>query len=121
MKKTEKRDSGCFLIALVNNKVLGTVSISWNNKRKLRHYAELGVTVLKEYWNHGIGTLLIQKILEIANECSITKINIEVTHNNNSAIHLYKKCGFCEEGMKTKVIKIDNEYINMLIMGKEIL
>ena len=47
------------IIAIIDGKVVGTAGIdAVGRKHKLRHRAELGVSVLKEYWGLGLGKAL---------------------------------------------------------------
>ncbi|MBC7123627.1 MAG: GNAT family N-acetyltransferase, partial [Pseudothermotoga sp.] len=46
------------------------------------------------------------------------KIQLEVMANNERAIRLYEKFGFEIEGRKKKAILLDDEYVDLLVMGK---
>ena len=49
------------IIAFVDGKVAGTAGIdAVGTKYKVRHRAEFGISVLKEYWGLGIGRLLME-------------------------------------------------------------
>ncbi|MEG2310658.1 MAG: ribosomal protein S18-alanine N-acetyltransferase [Clostridia bacterium] len=63
----------------------------------------VNITVKKEYQNNGIGTKLINFIINIAKEKQVIKILLEVRKNNNIAQKLYEKCNF-------KIIGIRNKY-----------
>jgi len=74
------------------------------------------IGVKKEYQRKGVGTKLIQKLIEIAKEKNISKIFLEVKASNLSAYNFYKKLGFKE------MYRRKNYYGNeeAIIMLKEI-
>ena len=52
--------------------------------------------VLDSFRNHGIGTQLLQKLIEYATDKQLQNITLEVREDNKSALHLYRKMGFQE-------------------------
>lgn len=76
--------------------------------------------ILKKYRGLGIGKCLLEQLLKWA-ECNpyIEKISLGVFSTNESAIALYKKMGFVEEGRKINEIKLnDKQYIDDVLMYK---
>ena len=80
--------------------------------RRMSHRAELGLTVVKAEWNSGIGTELMQKLIDYARENAVELINLEVRGDNSRAIHLYEKFGFKKVGTLPAYFKIGKEYID---------
>jgi len=80
--------------------------------RRMSHRAELGLTVVKAEWNSGIGTKLMQKLIDYAGENAVELINLEVRGDNSRAIHLYEKFGFKKVGTLPAYFKIGEEYID---------
>lgn len=76
--------------------------------------------ISKKYRSKGIGTLLIEALLDWAERNPlIEKESLGVFSNNQKAISLYKRLGFIEEGRKIKKFKIaENEYIDEILMYK---
>lgn len=60
----------------------------------MSHRAELGITVRKDYWGQGIGSLLMKELIKYAKENRIEILNLDVRSDNVNAIHLYEKFGF---------------------------
>lgn len=110
-----------FLIAEIEEKIVGNCSISTNEKRvRLKHFGELGIVVLKECWNLGIGNKLIETALLLGKNGGLKKVNLETRSDNKKAIVLYKKLGFKEEGTIKRGILIDEKFYDLLVMGIEI-
>ena len=66
---------------------------------------------MREYWNKGIGALLLQEILEFAKENEFSVIDLQVRSDNAGAIHLYEKFGFRKIGTHPAFFRINGEAI----------
>lgn len=67
------------------------------------YIANLGTAVRDDYQNKHIGSILIDKLINMTNDNYIKKITLQVMAENESAIRLYKKYGFkVEEVIKMK-------------------
>lgn len=87
------------IIAFVDGKVVGTAGIeAVGTKYKVRHRAEFGISVLKEYWGLGIGRALTEACIKCAKEAGYAQLELSVVAENESAIALYQKEGFVEYG-----------------------
>ena len=75
-------------------RIIGTASLSFHSQESNRHKAELGITVHDDYQNQGLGTIMINHLLEIAQKKKLKKIYLRVDTNNSRAIHVYEKRGF---------------------------
>ena len=56
-------------IAKENGKIVGEASLN-RLPRRMKHRGDLSVSVLKKYWNKGIGSQLLHKIINFAKENS---------------------------------------------------
>ena len=87
------------IVAVVDDVVAGTAGIeAVGAKYKLKHRAELGIAILKEYWGLGIGKALMEACIECAKEAGYTQLELNVVAENERAVSLYKKMGFVEYG-----------------------
>ena len=87
------------IVALVDGVVAGTAGIeAVGAKYKLKHRAELGIAILKEYWGLGLGKALMEACIECAKEAGYTQLELNVVAENERAVALYKKMGFVEYG-----------------------
>ncbi len=87
------------IVAVVDGVVAGTAGIeAVGAKYKLKHRAELGIAILKEYWGLGIGKALMEACIECAKEAGYTQLELNAVAENERAVTLYKKMGFVEYG-----------------------
>ncbi|SHI10723.1 putative acetyltransferase [Clostridium collagenovorans DSM 3089] len=99
--------------------LIGTSSLVIPNNPRLRHSASIMLMVHKDYQNKGVGTKLLETILDIAdNWLMLVRIELGVFFDNLPAIHLYEKCGFKREGIKVKAAIRNGEYVDEIIMAR---
>ncbi len=91
------------LIAVVDGKLVGTAGIEAIGKKyKVRHRAEFGISVLKEYWGLGLGKALTKACIQCAKDAGYDQLELNVVAENDTAISLYKSFGFEEFGRNPK-------------------
>jgi len=111
-------DNAILLVATLNDKIVGNLSFRAGSSKKFRHVGELGVQVLKDHWNLGIGKELIKYLINWAKENkSVYKISLRVRSDNQNAIHLYKKLGFKEEGILREEMMCNGILYDLVYMG----
>ena len=100
--KTDSADE-IELLAELDGKVVGSAGINYvGRKEKIRHRAELGISVDKAYWGLGIGRALTEACTECAKKAGYIQLELEVVAENRSAIALYESVGFVEYGRNPK-------------------
>ena len=53
-------------LCLMDGRVVGSCSISTSHRIKLRHRAGIGISVLRDFWGQGVGTALLEAVIEAA-------------------------------------------------------
>ena len=98
--------------------VVGNVGIFPIGERfKVRHRASLGIAVVQEYWNTGLGTVLINGAIDLARKAGYEQLELGVFSDNSSALHLYQKLGFQEVGRMPNAFKLpDGSYADEIMM-----
>ena len=103
LKETTESDRVIELLAIVDGKVVGMAGFNAiGSKYKVRHRAEFGITVSKNYWGQGIGKAIMNACIECAKEAGYIQLELDVVADNTRAIELYKKLGFIEFGRNPK-------------------
>lgn len=110
-----------FIMAEDEGKMVGLLHVEASHKKRLRHIGEFGITVAKEYWGKGVGTRLIEYMINWARESGIIrKLNLKVIITNEKAVSLYKKFGFKIEGQISRDAFVEGEFLDTYCMGLEI-
>lgn len=118
IESTNTSKNSIMLVATKDEEIAGIATISSTYKAKGKHVGVLGIVVKEECWGIGLGTSMINDLIEWCKGNNITKkISLVTSENNYSAIELYKKLGFVEEGVFKKEIYIDGKYYDLISMG----
>jgi len=107
----------CMLVVFNENSVIGTIGFHGSGLSRLKHKVTIGLSILSEYQNLGLGSQMMDTILEKARQYGKTKVELEVRIDNFNAIRLYEKAGFRNEGIRRNGFLVDGEYIDLLLMG----
>ncbi len=100
-------NNSIYLVAKLNQQIVGFGGI----KMILEEANVMNIVVKKDFRNQGIGTLLLEKLIQLAKEKKSTSITLEVNEENYSAIHLYKKLGFKQMGSRKNYYDGKDGYI----------
>lgn len=99
LDEKEKSANEVEIVAFVDGKVTGTAGIDAVGSRyKVKHRAEFGISIAKEYWGLGLGKALTEACIACAKEAGYTQLELDVVAENESALALYRKVGFVEYG-----------------------
>lgn len=91
-------DNNLLLLAFVGEELVGNASVKASSDPLIRHIGEVGISILKEYWHLGLGTILLKEIIYWAQEMAeIFRLELTVQTRNQRAIQLYQKMGFEKE------------------------
>lgn len=119
IKEDTEQSNHLFLIAEVNDRIVGFCRCEGDQLRRSSHKVEFGVCVLKDYWGYGIGRKLLEQSIQWADENGIKKISLKVLETNDKAIKLYQAYGFEVEGtLKFDKRLSDGKYYNTLLMAR---
>ncbi len=87
------------LVAVIDGRVAGTAGIeAVGTKYKVRHRAEMGISILREYWGLGLGRALVRACIDCAREAGYTQLELNAAAENVRALSLYRSLGFIEYG-----------------------
>lgn len=92
-------DNEIEIIAVVGGRVVGTAGIECiGTKDKIKHRAEFGISILKDYWGLGIGRALTDACIECAEKAGYSQLELDAVAENKRALGLYESAGFVEYG-----------------------
>ena len=112
LKEKADSENEIEIIAVVDGGVTGTAGIeAVGMKYKVRHRAELGISVLKAFWGLGIGRALMTSCIECAKAAGYSQLELKVVAENARALSMYEKAGFVEYGRNPKGFKIGRAHV----------
>lgn len=109
-----KNKMAIYIVAKENNEIIGYGGM-WHviNEGHITNIA-----VKNEYRRKGIGSKIIDELINIAKEKEMIGITLEVRTSNNIAQNLYKKKGFIIEGIRKEYYDDNKE--DAILMWKHL-
>lgn len=112
-KKELENPIASYFVAVKDDKPVGYGGFWW-----VMFEAEItNIAVHKDFRKMGIATMIIEKMVEKCAQTSTSLLHLEVRESNESAINLYKKMGFVQDGFRKNYY---NNTENAILMTKEI-
>ena len=113
IRKFAGNPGSIMLVAFDEGELIGTGAVSViSGKPRFAHRREIAISVRKDYWGKGIGTGLMNLLLDFAKKSGAEVLELEVRSDNEAAIALYKKFGFEKAGRNEKFFKKNGEFFS---------
>ena len=104
-------------VGTIDGRIVTVAEFSSYEKSRFSHNANIGISVLKEFWGQGIGSIMMGELIDFGKGTNYVKnIILTVISDNERALALYKKFGFEETGRHKNFSKVGNEYYDATIM-----
>ena len=124
MPENDKMTRNCFFDEFNQNTRKYYVAVDENNIPvgyigvfdSFDDYNIIGIAVDNNYQKKGIGSLLLQKVIEEAKLNNIKSLSLEVDEKNEKAINFYKNKGFEVTNIRKKYYKDNDAYIMWLYL-----
>ena len=107
-------------VAIASTRVVGWCDVSPKPFEGFQHSGTLGMGMLPDYRNRGVGSALLAHTLQTSREQGLTRIELEVFGSNQPAIHIYLRAGFVREGLKRSARILDGRVEDILCMALQI-
>jgi len=85
---------------------------------KSRHVADLGMGLVKEFREVGLGRALLEYAIDYIRNRPFKKLTLSVFSNNRGALKLFKKLKFKEIGRRKRQVKIKGRYYDEILMER---
>lgn len=115
----ENGEKDLFAVAEVNGNIVGGVVLNmYSTSPKTDHVRELGMWIIREYREIGVGNAMMQYAIQWAKSRNfIHKITLGVWSTNSRAISLYLKHGFHIDGSHVNMAMINGSYADEILMS----
>ena len=110
------------LLAQVDGDIVAAGDIQpMGMRRRTLHRATLGLSVRRDYWQLGIGSAILERLIGHAAQSAFEQIELEVVSTNRRAIGLYIKYGFQVYGARPHGLKYaDGSYADDYLMCRRL-
>ena len=113
-ERSLKSKTECYLGAFDKKKLIGQIHFRVLDPEHpwIKHVARFGMFIQKDYWGNGIGSELINEMIELCKAMNVKRIEATVRSKNKRALELYERLGFEVEGVRNKAAFIDGKYFD---------
>jgi len=121
--KAVKSDRKYSFVVECEGKIIAHAHVERKIKERNRneHICHIGIAIAKEFREKGLGTIIMEMLLDHAKtELKSEIVHLTVLSENEAAQKLYKKMGFREVGRIPKGAKYKDKYEDEIIMIKEL-
>ena len=116
-----KNDNSLLLIVEYESQIIGNIDLAGSQRKIMEHTAMIGMGMLEEFRNSGLGTFLLSSVIDWAKQNSILEIIwLQVYTENTLGLTLYRKMGFMENGIIKNFFKKGNQYFDNLTMSMNV-
>ncbi len=116
ISRFQKNTDEIMLVAMHGDTVVANGVIERERISRLSHRARLTLTVLRDFSHRGIGSHVIEALIDFARKSGAEVVYLECHVDNERAISLYKKFGFVEVGRMNKYFKINGKCHDAYLM-----
>jgi RimJ/RimL family protein N-acetyltransferase len=104
----------------MDGEIIGSLDFHGGRYARVRHVGHFGMLVRRDLRNQGIGTALLETMLEWAhaNSC-VEKVSTTLFTTNARAMTLYTKHGFVGQGVRQREYQVSpGRYLDAVVMSK---
>lgn len=113
IRKFSGNPGSVMIVAYDEGELIGTGAVSVvSGRERFAHRREIAISVRKDYWGKGIGSGIMNVLMDFCKKSGAEVIQLEVRSDNERAIDLYKKFGFEKIGTYKKFFRIGGEYFD---------
>ena len=113
-----QKENSLLLIAEYQNEIIGNIDITGSSRAIMQHTAVIGMGMLTEWRNFGLGTELMKLSINWAKENRMLELLwLQVYCENELGVNLYRKMNFKENGIIKNYFKQNGKYYDNLTMS----
>ncbi|MBZ0300292.1 MAG: GNAT family N-acetyltransferase, partial [Anaerolineae bacterium] len=117
IQKAAQADNALMLVAEADGKIIGMAHCG-SGERGYAHTASLGITVDRAWRDKGVGTALLEFMIDWCRESpGVHRLELWVFPDNPRALHVYEKLGFQHEGNRRSSYLKDGTFKDLILMG----
>lgn len=106
-------------VAEMNGKVVAHAEVG-RRTGLMSHVGELGIAIKQGYRGIGIGTILMQTLINESRSAGLKVLVLDVFGTNNTAKALYTKMGFKDAGKIPRAVYKNGKYVDLIRMTLEL-
>jgi RimJ/RimL family protein N-acetyltransferase len=117
LRRLRVQQAGTILKGTMAGRLIAVLTLVRPQQPRLRHRAEIGLTVRATHWGQGVGRRMVESAIAFAEAHGLHKLNLRVRADNRRAIRLYQSLGFSKEGLSPRALCIKGRFYSEILMG----
>ena len=120
IESTLAAERAVMITAFDGDRIIGSADLrSAGERLRVRHRCGMGITILREYWSVGLGSAMMEAVIDCAKALGYEQLELDVVASNRRALGLYLKYGFKVYGCHPNKIRYaDGTYADDYMMYK---
>ncbi len=110
-------EKSVMLVGMMGEEIATLAAMKVSSKARLSHRASLSLSVKKKYWQRGIGTQMLGKLIDHARQNGVEVLEVQIRSDHNAAIALCNKWGFETLGTFRRFLRIDGVDYDAVLMN----
>ena len=117
IKEAAVANNALMLVAEADGQIIGVTNCHGGNGGYY-HTLDLGITVNRDWRNQGVGTAMMQHLVDWCRANPVVhKLELWVFPDNPRAMRVYEKVGFQQEGYRRSCFLKQGQYLDLILMG----
>lgn len=109
------------LVCEAEGGIVGMCGLNLHPQIKFRHRADVDLSLLRRFWDLGIGTAMLNALIRKAREKGVLQMELEYIDGNARARALYEKLGFEQFAVHPDAIRMkDGRMVDTICMVKKL-
>lgn len=109
------------LSAFIEGQLAGNCMLSLNQRLRTRHRCSVGISLLQAYWGLGLGTAMMEAMIQAARARGCEQMELEYIEGNKRGLALYQKMGFVQYGVLDNAVHLaDGQILKAYLMVKDL-
>lgn len=114
-------DMRLMLVCEVDGEIAGMCGLNFNGQIKFRHKANLDIGIRSKFWGQGIGTAMLQAMIDVARERGVRQLELDYIEGNERGRGLYEKMGFTQVAEHPDAVMLkDGSFRKLVFMMKRL-
>ncbi len=120
IKGFNESDNTLMLVVELDGRLIANGTITRLTKKKMRHRGNVAVSVLKEFWNLGIGKKLLLCLEDYGKKWGLSQLELDYFSGNKRGRALYDKIGYIQVGETPNafILKDGTRYNNVKMIKR---
>lgn len=115
-------DSVLPILALHNGRIVGDATLHFSQIGWSKHQGEIRLTTDPQYRVRGLGTFMVQNLIDIATQLGLEQLSAELPPELDKAFYLFEKLGFKETAvLKGFVRDLKGNQTDLVLLTKSLI